>query len=456
MDDFVLTISEHKYLPRGETELQAVLTVAAGDSPFSGAATTSGLAEVIMVDTSGSMMIGTKMPEARQATAEAIDVLPDGALFAIVAGHHEARMVYPSAPELAVAGPGTRDKAKSAVRRLRAYGGTAIGEWLGLARTLLAGRDEEIRHATLLTDGQNGERPAVLARVLDECRDVFQCDARGIGEDWNARELIGIAEALRGQARAITSDSKLADEFRSIVETWTTKSVRDLTLRIRLSPFAQLRHFRQVHPVKADLGAHSGVGPDGAIHVKTGAWSAGEQREYSLRVAVGDTGDLTDDVLAGRIDVFTGDEQRAAPALVLVRRVADDYRSVLPDPKLREYSQQEELSRAIGDGCGAYVAERREQAEASFARAVEIAMAAGDQDMLSRLTRVVVIDDGGRVRLRPDVRVEDLLMLETESQFSQLSREARIPVTGPDVLCPKCKRIARPGAKYCQACRSPL
>jgi von Willebrand factor type A domain len=453
-DDFVLAISDHKYLPRGVTEVQAVLTVTAVspdlDRVSSGGAS-SGLAEVIMVDTSGSMVVGSKMPDARQATMAAVDALPDGSLFAIVAGHHEARMVYPSEPELAVAGPGTRAQAHSAVKRLRAYGGTAIGQWLGLARTLLIGRDEEIRHVTLLTDGQNGERAAVLARALDECHDVFQCDARGIGDDWNARELIGIAEALRGQARAVTEESNLADEFRSIVETWTTKSVRALTLRIRLSSFAELRHLRQVHPVKADLDAHLRAG-DGVVEVDTGAWSPGELREYSLRIGVGDAGDLTEDLRAARIDVFTGDAQRAAPELVLVRRTTDDYRSVLPDPKLREYSQQEELSRVIGDGCGAFAAKRRAEAEKAFARAVQIARAANDRDMLARLARIVTVTADGTVRLRPDVRDSDLLMLETESQFSQLSREER---TGPDRVC-RCGYINRPGAKFCQKCRERL
>ena len=455
MDDFTLTLSDHKYLARGETDIQAVLTVRSTEALSAGAGADS-LAEVIAVDVSGSMMVGGKMSDARRATAEAVEALPDGARFAIVAGHHDAEMVYPATPELAVAGPVTRRQARSAVRRLRAFGGTAIGEWLRLARGLLAGRGEDIRHVTLLTDGQNGERPAVLALALDECREVFQCDARGIGEDWNARELIGIAEALRGQARAVTGDSDLAAEFRSIVQTWRAKSVRDLVLRIQLSPFAKLMHLRQVHPVKADLGAHLRTLPGGVLEARTGAWAPDEQRDYSLRVAVGDTGDPAEDMRAGRIDVCTGEERRAATAVLLLRRTGDDFRSVLPDPKVHEYSEEEELSRMIGEGCGAYLRDRRDEARVAFGRAVDIARAAGDDDMLARLDRVVTIDAAGAVLLRPGVRVEDLLMLETESQFSQLSRAGRGPAEpAGDRVC-ECGRIARPGARFCQACRRPL
>jgi Ca-activated chloride channel family protein len=173
-------------------------------------------------------------------------------------------------------------------------------------------------------------------------------------------------------------------------------------------------------------------------------------------VAVGDTGRLNQDMMAGRIDLYTGAERRAGPTMVLVHRVADDYRSVLPDPKVREYSEQEELSRLIGDGCGAYLDEEQARAEEAFAAATDIARAAGDEDMLQRLLRVVTIGDDGRVRLRPDVRIEDLLGLETESRFSQLSRGARRPVaSGPDRKC-ECGRISRPGAKFCQSCWRPL
>jgi len=52
---------------------------------------------VIIIDTSGSMY-GTKLREAQAATAAAIDCLPDGVHFALIAGNHEARVVFPLSP----------------------------------------------------------------------------------------------------------------------------------------------------------------------------------------------------------------------------------------------------------------------------------------------------------------------------------------------------------------------
>ena len=52
--------------------------------------------EIIVVDVSGSMA-GEKIRSARQATAAAIAELRDGVAFAVIAGDHRARQVYPDA-----------------------------------------------------------------------------------------------------------------------------------------------------------------------------------------------------------------------------------------------------------------------------------------------------------------------------------------------------------------------
>ena len=95
-----------------------------------------------MVDCSGSMDYPpTKMRNARDATAAAIDTLRDGVHFAVIAGTHVAKEVYPAGGRLAVADATTRDQAKQALRKLSAGGGTAIGTWLRLADRLLSSAD---------------------------------------------------------------------------------------------------------------------------------------------------------------------------------------------------------------------------------------------------------------------------------------------------------------------------
>ncbi len=75
-----------------------------------------------------------KLAEARAATAAAVDVISDGTSFAIIAGTSTAWPVYPPDGSMAIASERTRGEAKSALRQLRANGGTAIGQWLRLAR----------------------------------------------------------------------------------------------------------------------------------------------------------------------------------------------------------------------------------------------------------------------------------------------------------------------------------
>ncbi|GLY93267.1 hypothetical protein Acsp02_05230 [Actinoplanes sp. NBRC 103695] len=447
MDDFTMTVSEHRYLAPGATEINTILTVRAGTEP--GEATPAALAEVIVVDASGSMTLRDKMANARRATIAAIEMLPEGARFAVVAGDTEARMVYPRDFGLATAGSRARREARAAIRATEPSGGTHIGVWLGLARRLLADRPDDVRHVTLLTDGQNQEQPGVLTRALDDCRDVFQCDARGIGADWNADELIAIAETLRGQARAITATTDLAADFRSVVGAWRAKSVRDLTLRIELSRFARLRHFRQVHPTKTELDSFTRPAGEQAVTVATGAWAAGELREYELGVDVGRAGELNTDLRAGRVDAFVGGRRRAAPAVVLLRRTEGGVLSLPLDDKSRRYSLEAQMSRALGDGCAAYLRKEGGQAERDVGRAVAIAHEAGDQDMLDRIARVAEIDDpaAGLVRLRPDVPDEWWLELAVDKTYSRQSRTDRRCV---------CGFTSAPGARTCEECRREL
>lgn len=107
---FSVEVYQNEYLPEGGREVNAIVTVTStgggttGGVPLSGAAATPThvpgqapkAAVVIMVDCSGSMDYPpTKMRNARDATAAAIDTLRDGTSFAVVGGTHVAKEVYP-------------------------------------------------------------------------------------------------------------------------------------------------------------------------------------------------------------------------------------------------------------------------------------------------------------------------------------------------------------------------
>ena len=64
-----------------------------------------------------------KLSAAIAATMAAIDCLPDGTLFGVIAGASDARRVYPSGNELATASTVTRGDAKLQVSRSHAAAG---------------------------------------------------------------------------------------------------------------------------------------------------------------------------------------------------------------------------------------------------------------------------------------------------------------------------------------------
>lgn len=137
---FSMEVYQNEFLPEGGRDVHAIVTVTSsgGAIATAGRALGQDAAVVIMVDCSGSMdHPPQKMRGAREATAAAIDTLRDGTAFAVIAGTHEAREVYPGQGLLATADATTRARAKEALRGLSAGGGTAIGTWLRLADGLL-------------------------------------------------------------------------------------------------------------------------------------------------------------------------------------------------------------------------------------------------------------------------------------------------------------------------------
>lgn len=102
---FSMDVYQNEYLPDGGREVNAIVTVTATGGGTVGSAVaaphlygpgqgpSAGVA--IMVDCSGSMDYPpTKMRNARDATAAAIDTLRDGVHFAVIGGTHVAKEVY--------------------------------------------------------------------------------------------------------------------------------------------------------------------------------------------------------------------------------------------------------------------------------------------------------------------------------------------------------------------------
>ncbi|HEX4703319.1 MAG TPA: VWA domain-containing protein [Pseudonocardiaceae bacterium] len=420
---FDVEVSQNEYLPDAGTMMDAVISVECKLDGGAPAGPPGSVAQVIMIDCSMSMT-GAKLEEAKQATQVAIDTLRDGVEFAIVAGNHWARLVYPENGGLAVVSNSTRAKARHALRRVVADGGTAIGAWLDLTRELLAGHPAQIKHAILLTDGKNESQAAARFReALDRCRGVFVCDSRGVGSQWNAEPLLAIAECLLGSAEGLPDAGGLSADFQAIVEGVMGKMAADVLLRVWTATDTTITLLAQNYPWIADqLGQPS---PAGArfTDYPLGPWGD-EHRDYHLRLQV-PPGQPGDERAGARVSVVVGDVEFAEKT-VWIQWTDDPVLSTKMNAKVAGATKQTELADAIAAGLNALGAGRRELATLKLAQAVDLARQHGREDTLKVLRTIVDVPDspGGTVRIRRSMADVDAEMARLESRKTMRTHES--------------------------------
>ncbi|MBX7546796.1 VWA domain-containing protein [Streptomyces sp. NPDC004232] len=427
---FSMDVYQNEYLPEGGREVNAIVTVTSTGGGTVGSAAAAAYpqgrgpsaAVALMVDCSGSMDYPpTKMRGARDATAAAIDTLRDGTHFAVIGGTHVAQEVYPGGGRLAVADHATREQAKQALRRLSAGGGTAIGSWLRLADRLLNSADVTIRHGILLTDGRNEhESPEDLRATLEACAGRFTCDARGVGTDWEVKEVTGIASALLGGADIVADPAHLAADFTRMMETAMGKEVADVCLRVWTPVGTTIRFVKQVAPSVEDLTARRTEAGPRAGDYPTGSWGD-ESRDYHLCVEVPAAG-LGQEMLAARVSLVVpqGDssvQNLGAQGLVRAVWTDDMTASTSINPQVAHYTGQAELAHVIQKGLDLRKAGDFDGATAKLGRAVQLASISGNADTAKLLAKVVDVVDAatGTVRLKTRVAEADEMTLETRS-----------------------------------------
>jgi hypothetical protein len=394
MTAVTVDIDQNPYLAPGATRVDAVATVTA-----TGAGAPADALEMILVDVSGSMA-GDKIRSARQATAAAIAELRDGVAFAVIAGDHRVRQVYPPAGA-ARADERTRAEATAAVAELRADGGTAIGAWLSAARALAEQHPDAVRHAILLTDGQNGEDAVTFDRAVRSCVGVFTCDCRGVGTDWQVDELRKVASALLGTVDIVARPDDLAADFRALTGAAMAKNVPELWLRLWTPQGATVRFLKQVAPTVEDLtDTVVDAGRQRGAYL-LGAWGE-ESRDYHLCVEVAPAA-VPARVRAARVELVRGDDV-LAQAVLTAEWTDDVARSSAIDAKVAHYTGQVALAGAIADGLAAREAGDVARAEERLGEAVRLAAESGHDDTAQLLAGVVDVVDAktGTVRLRAD------------------------------------------------------
>ena len=431
---FTVDIDQNQYLPEGGRDVSAIVTVTSaadatglpGSAPSRGQ---TGSAEIIIIDCSGSMEYPhTKIAEARAATAAAVDVIRDGTWFAVVAGTNLAWPVFPPDGSMAIADPASRAAARRAVAGLRAGGGTAIGQWLGLAEKIFMAYPASLRHAILLTDGKNQhESPEQLAAAISQCEGVFSCDCRGVGTDWEVSELRRISTALLGTVDIVPDPAGLAADFAAMMQTAMGKQVADVALRVWTPQHATITFVKQVAPTVDDLtGRRTSRSPQAGDY-PTGAWGPGESRDYHVGVEVTPAG-IGQEMLAGRVSLVAtspAGEEVLGQGLIRAIWTDDEALSTKINPRVAHYTGQAELAEVIQEGLEARKQGDEDTATAKLGRAVALAHRSGNEDTAKLLAKVVdVVDvETGTVRLKKQVEDADEMALDTRSTKTVRARK---------------------------------
>ena len=425
MADFTAEVFQNEYLAANADVVDAVVTVTAAGGASAGPRRGDAV-EVIVIDTSGSMAgdRGRKIVAARNATQAAIDTIDDGVLFAVVSGTQQARIVYPDEVGLVRADESTRIEAKAAVSRVQAKGGTAIGSWLLAVAKLLEGAPGALAHAILLTDGKNeSESDENLQAAIDYCVGLFQCDARGLGTDWEVDELRRVASALLGTVDIVPDPDDLEAEFEELTRTAMGRESR-VALRMWTPKGSTVEFVRQVSPTLEDLTGMAEPVNALTSDYPLGAWSGDESRDYHVRIRI-PTGNVGDERLAARVMLdIDGDEQ--PPSLVRAVWTDDEGLSTRINAEVAHYTGQAELAEAIHDGLAARESGDEKTATVRLGRAVQLAHEAGNDDTVKLLQGVVDVEDPvtGTVRLKREVETADEMALDVRSTRTVRVRKA--------------------------------
>ncbi|GAA4015043.1 hypothetical protein GCM10022247_42440 [Allokutzneria multivorans] len=391
---FDIEVSHNEHLRPGARELDAVLSVTA--SPLATAPTEPPpAAEVIIFDASAP----AALDGVKHAVMAAIDALPDGVAFAVLAG---ARMAFPVGRQLCPSTPENRAVAKAAVSIVTPTGvPAAMRDQLALADRLFVEHEGAVRHALLVTASDSGESEQDLASAAEACVGHFVCDCVAVGEGSDIGGLRTVATRLGGSVELVADPARLATNLVSAVSGVMTKSVTDTAMRLWLPKGARVRLLEQVHPVRVDLTQRRG-----RLGYRTDAWGA-ERREYHLRVELDPSGP-GQSVIATRARLVRpavvsepGEFVPLAAGLVTASWSEEIARTLPLDRRVADVLGKADLAKAVHAALTARAEGNLVAANEQFSEAVRHAAEAGDSETLNQLDRVVESDPvTGAVRLK--------------------------------------------------------
>ncbi len=212
----------------------------------------------IVLDKSGSMYAAEKLEYVVTAVQHLIDQLRPDDICSIIAFADKARVVIPAGP--------IHDK-ESAKRIIRNIDHIDVGSGTEMLRGI-NGAIEEINrnfsksrtnHCILLTDGLTLHEGKCKARCEESALGGISFSTIGVGDDFNEKLLLDIANACRGTSYYIDIPRDIPDIFDRELKGVQSVVVLNPQLQLKLSKGIELRRAHKVKPLINDMGALPGV-----------------------------------------------------------------------------------------------------------------------------------------------------------------------------------------------------
>ena len=225
----------------------------------------------LVLDRSGSMD-GEKMDNLKEAVGYVVDHLNDSDLVSVTIFDDQVESLIQNQPAK------NREEIKTKLGQVIPRGGTQISDGLraGMAEVKKGYSPERVNRVLLLTDGQTWDDEDTCRRLAEEAgKQGIAITSIGIGEEWNEKLLLEIAEKSHGNSHWIQNPISILDAFRQEVEGMQSVAATNLKATVRMSPEVKTVKAHSTVPMIADISKKAVSGANvvadlGTLDGKTG------------------------------------------------------------------------------------------------------------------------------------------------------------------------------------------
>ena len=235
-------------VPATETE-QAIYTLVNIKSKGGALLGTMAANFALVLDRSGSMD-GEKMDNVKEAIGYVVDHLSDADLVSVTIFDDQVETLIPNQAAQ------NREAIKAAIASVVPRGGTQISDGLkaGLAEVMKGYAKDRVNRILLLTDGQTWDDEDACLKLAEEAgKQGIAITSIGIGNEWNEKLLLQLAERSHGNSHWIQNPIAILDAFQQEMEGMQAVSATNLKVTARMSAGVKPFKVHSTVPMIADV-----------------------------------------------------------------------------------------------------------------------------------------------------------------------------------------------------------